>query len=427
LAKEFEAAQQAAETPEHYPVPMGVWQGFSGGPEPADDDPQTGVPKAQLQELLRRLAAVPEPFHLHKKLLRSVEARRQMAEGERPLDWSAAEALAFASLAVSGHRVRLSGQDSVRGTFSQRHALLHDVVDSRHHDPFANLAADQAPIEMINSPLSEAGVMGFDYGYSLDYPTALVLWEAQFGDFVNAAQVIIDQFLASAEDKWQRLSGLVLLLPHGFEGQGPEHSSARQERFMVLAAEDNLQLVSPTTPAQYFHCLRRQVLRRWRKPLVIFTPKSLLRDPEATSSLDELAQGRFERVLPDRRSHPASTERVLLCGGKLYYELANYREKHQRSDVAIVRVEQFYPLSDETLSAAIDGVSTETPVFWVQEEPLNMGAWPYWRLRYGDRLLGRYSLCPIARSPSSSPASGSKSVHRAEQQELLQRAFAEQP
>ena len=291
LEKQFNEAKVSS--PAEQPAPAGFWQPYFGGSEP-DDGPETGVPVEQLQKLLERLAHTPEGFHLHKKLQKTFERRQKMAKGEEPLDWSAAEALAFASLAVEGHPVRLSGQDSERGTFSQRHAVLHDIVDNHKYRIFNHLADGQARVDIINSPLCETGTMGFEYGYSLDYPEGLILWEAQYGDFVNAAQVIIDQFISSAEDKWRRLSGVVLLLPHAFEGKGPEHSSARLERFLFLAAEDNLQIVTPSTPAQYFHCLRRQMKRNWRKPLIVLTPKSLLRHPRVTSTLDELATGRMQ-------------------------------------------------------------------------------------------------------------------------------------
>jgi 2-oxoglutarate dehydrogenase E1 component len=346
-----------------------------------------------------------------------------MAAGDRPLDWNAAEALAFASLAVQGYRVRLSGQDSERGTFSQRHAVLHDVEDGHVYMPLAHVAPDQAPVEVYNSPLSEAGVMGFDYGYSLDWPDGLIMWEAQFGDFVNAAQVVIDQFIASAEEKWRRLSGIVLLLPHSFEGMGPEHSSARLERFLTLAAEDNMQIVYPTTPAQYFHLLRRQALLRWRKPLVVMTPKSLLRHPQVVCSLDELAGGGFNKILPDGRQQPQQTTKVLLSSGKVYYELDAYRQEHEHQDVAILRVEQLYPLSDAELHSALEPYAEETPVVWVQEEPENMGAWRYWCCRFGRRLLDRHPLRVACRTASGSPATGSASSHRLEQQDVFLKAF----
>jgi 2-oxoglutarate dehydrogenase E1 component len=414
-------------------APAGVWEGYRGGPEPTDDDPETGLPLERLQELLLAVTSIPEDFHVHRKLQRGLDQRREMAAGRAPLDWAAAEALAIASLAADGCRVRLSGQDSQRGTFSQRHAVLHDVVDGREHSIFSRLAKSQAPVEIVNSPLSEAGVLGFEYGYSLDYPDALVMWEAQYGDFNNAAQVIIDQFLVSAEDKWQRLSGLVLLLPHGFEGQGPEHSSARLERFLTLTAEYNIQIASPSTAAQYFHLLRRQALRRWRKPLIVLTPKSLLRDKRVASPLEALANGtpsvpatvtgRFQRVIADDRRDPRATSRVLFCSGKIYYELAEERERRQRFDVAIVRIEQFFPLADELLQAALDAYPNGTPLVWVQEEPENMGAARYWRARGGLSWWDRFPLSMVSRPPSASPATGSSGAHQREQAELLHRAF----
>jgi 2-oxoglutarate dehydrogenase E1 component len=401
-----------------------VWRDFAGGPEPAGEL-DTGVEAERLSEVLRKLTEVPAGFALHPKLERGMKTRREMAEGAHPLDWSAAEALALATLATEGVRIRLTGQDTARGTFSQRHAVLHDQQDGHPHVPLQHLAPGQAPVEILNSPLNEAGSLGFEYGYSLDCPDGLVLWEAQFGDFVNAAQVIIDQFLASAEDKWRRLSGLVLLLPHGFEGMGAEHSSARVERFLSLAAEDNLQLVQPTTPAQYFHCLRRQALRRWRKPLVVFTPKSLLRHPKVVSSLADCAHGRFQRVLPDTVKTGEVT-RVLLCTGKVFYELAAHREAQHCDDVALVRLEQLYPLRAELLEVALASYRDGTPVFWVQEEPENMGAWHYLRGRFNDSLFGRWPLRLVSRPESASPATGSGGAHKLEQAGLIRHAFGDE-
>jgi 2-oxoglutarate dehydrogenase E1 component len=346
-----------------------------------------------------------------------------MAVGSRPLDWAAAEACALASLATAGFRIRLSGQDTTRGTFSQRHAVLHDHQDGHRYTPLQHVAKGQAPVEIINSPLSEAGVLGFEYGYSLDCPAGLVAWEAQFGDFVNAAQVIVDQFIASAETKWKRLSGLVMLLPHGFEGMGPEHSSARLERFLELASENNMQIIQPTTPAQYFHALRRQVLRSWRKPLVVMTPKSLLRHPKAVSTLDECAAGAFERVIADVRPDRPNVEGVLLCSGKVYYELDQHRDELGRQDVAIVRIEQFYPPPMEPLRKALAPYRDGTPVYWVQEEPENMGAWRFLLARFGAELFDRLPFSGVFRRASPSPATGSASSHKMEQKELLMQAF----
>jgi 2-oxoglutarate dehydrogenase E1 component len=353
-----------------------------------------------------------------------MERRRQMAAGHEPLDWATAEALAFASLAVEGAAVRLSGQDSQRGTFSQRHAVLHDVKNGSQYMPLAHLSPDQAKVEIRNSPLSEAGVLGFDYGYSLDCPEGLVAWEAQFGDFANAGQVVIDQFIASAEAKWRRLSGLVLLLPHGMEGQGPEHSSARLERFLSLAAEDNIQVAYPTTPAQYFHCLRRQVRRPWRKPLVVMTPKSLLRHRECISTLAQLSRGRFHGVLPESTARlTAKDTRVLLCSGKIYYDLRQRRHELGREGPAIIRLEQLYPLPFNHLMAALAPLPKGTPLTWVQEEPENMGAWRFLYATWGSTVCEQYPLSCISRPASASPATGSKTAHEREQAELIDRAL----
>ncbi len=421
LEKQFNEAKNSP-PPADQPTSAGVWQPYFGGREP-DDGPETGVPIEQLQSLLEKLTVTPANFNLHKKLERIMERRRKMANLEEPLDWAAAEALAFATLAQDGHPVRLSGQDSERGTFSQRHAVLHDVVDGHQYKIFDGLGLRQAKVDIVNSPLCETGTLGFEYGYSLDYPEALVAWEAQYGDFVNAAQVIIDQFITSAEDKWRRLSGVVMLLPHAFEGKGPEHSSARLERFLFEAAEDNIQIVNPSTPAQYFHVLRRQVMRSWRKPLVVLTPKSLLRHPSVTSPMADLTTGRFRRILADTRQNPVETSGVLLSSGKMYFDLIEAREKQKRNDVAILRVEQFYPLRDEVLANALIPYSTQTPVIWVQEEPENMGAWAYWKHRYCHRFLDRYPLSFVARTPSASPATGSGAAHNREHDELITRAF----
>jgi len=400
----------------------GFWKGYRGGPEADVPDVATAIERPRAQELLRKQTELPADFQPHKQIEKLLAQRRAMADGERPLDWGTAELLAFASLVTEGTRVRLTGQDSGRGTFSQRHAVLHDYETGKIHMPICHLAPDQAPIEIYNSALSEVAVLGFEYGYSLDWPDALVAWEAQFGDFANAAQVIIDQFLVSAEDKWKRLSGLVLLLPHGYEGQGPEHSSARIERFLALAAEENIQVIQPSTPAQHFHALRRQVVRPWRKPLIVFTPKSLLRHPQCVSSLEEFSNGRFQRVIPDPKVKKAS--RVVLSSGKVFYDLEKRRAELGRDDVALVRIEQLYPLPDVYLRAAIDQCDDGTPMVWVQEEPENMGAWRLLRARFGPMLFGRFPFSGVCRAESASPATGSASCHKLEQQELLERAFA---
>jgi len=402
-----------------------MWAGYVGLEECFVEDVTTGIERERAAELLERLVALPDGLRPHRKLARLLKNRAAMAQGDRPLDWATAELLAMASIATEGYRVRFSGQDSQRGTFSQRHAVVHDVESGEQYCPLQHISEDQARVEIINSPLSEAGVLGYEYGYSLAFPDALVAWEAQFGDFANAAQVIIDQFIASAEDKWQHLSGLVMLLPHGFEGQGPEHSSARLERFLWLAADDNMQIAIPSTPAQYFHLLRRQVVRRWRKPLVVLTPKSLLRHPRAVSELAEVARGRFARVLPDPQVGAEKVKRVLLCSGKIFYDLLAAREQREREDTAIVRLEQLYPFPESQLRDALSAYGLETPVYWVQEEPENMGAWAYLRFHLGAKLLGHHPLMGITRSPSASPATGSSGAHQLEQQEIIDSAFAE--
>ena len=406
----------------------GVWKGYVGDLDADVEDPDTGVPAETVKKLLLKLTEFPEGFHPNSKIERALKIRRKMAEGKQVLDWAAGEALAFATLATEGVRIRMTGQDCERGTFSHRHSVLHDAENGETYMPLAHLADDQAPVEIVNSPLSEAGVLGYEYGYSLDCPDGLVIWEAQFGDFVNAGQVIIDQFIVSAEDKWRRLSGLVLLLPHGFEGQGPEHSSARLERFLTMCAEDNIQVVEPTTPAQLFHLLRRQVVRKWRKPLIVMTPKSLLRHKEAVSKLEELTTGKFQRILPDTHQAcdaPDKIQRILLCSGKLYFELADVRQQEERRDVAIVRLEQYYPFPSNELQAALADYPDGTPVYWVQDEPENMGAWRHLRFELGDTVFGRFPFHGVTRPSSASPATGSNAAHRWEQAKLIREAFGE--
>lgn len=409
----------------------GIWKGYYGGREVLVENPNpiTGLPAEQLSAWLNKLTDIPADFTLHPKLERFMEQRRRMAKAEVSLDWSAGEALALASIAAAGQRVRFSGQDVGRGTFSHRHAVLHDYRNGKIHTPLQHLSAEQAPVQFYNSPLSEAGVLGFDYGYSLDCPEGLVVWEAQFGDFVNCAQVILDQFISSGEDKWRRLSGLVILLPHGFEGNGPEHSSARIERFLQQAAEDNMQIAIPSTPAQYYHLLRRQMVRQWRKPLIVFTPKSLLRDPRAVSPLKDFTAGHFQRVIPDPRGlSMKNVTRVLLCSGKLYYELEAERARLGREDVAILRLEQYYPLPRAELEELLKDCRDGTNVIWVQDEPENMGAWRFLRVTGSASFLGRLPCTGICRPASASPATGSHAAHDLEQAELLERAFRkEQP
>jgi len=423
LEEQLNAVQREVRQVAAQPRPAGGDAAGSPGPAAA---PDTRVEAGRLSALLEQLTRLPGGFRLHPKLERGMDARRAMAAGQRPLDWSSAEALALASLATEGVRIRLTGQDTARGTFSQRHAVLYDQQEGYPYVPLQHLAPNQSPVDILNSPLSEAGALGFEYGYSLDCRDGLVLWEAQFGDFANAAQVIIDQFIASGEDKWQQRSGLVLLLPHGFEGMGPEHSSARLERFLQLAAEDNFRVVQPSTPAQYFHCLRRQALCQPRKPLVVLTPKSLLRHPQVVSPLSDFADKGFQPVLPDAAT-ASETRRVLLCSGKVYYALSAHRHERRRDEVAIIRLEQLYPLSTAALEAALPACPADTPAFWVQEEPENMGAWRFIRERLGAKVCGRLPLQPVCRPESASPATGSAGAHKLEQEQLIQRAFGDGP
>jgi 2-oxoglutarate dehydrogenase E1 component len=403
----------------------GLWVGYQGGPDKDVPEVSTGSDRNRLTEMLEKLTMVPSDFNINPKAKKVLENRWEMSQG-KPLDWATAEALAFATLATEGHRIRMSGQDVERGTFSHRHAVLRDIQTNAPYMPLANLESGQAVVEIVNSSLSENGVLGFEYGYSLDYPDGLVLWEAQFGDFANSAQVIIDQFISSGEDKWRRLSALVMLLPHGFEGQGPEHSSARLERFLSLCAEDNMQVMNLTTPAQYFHALRRQVKRPWRKPMILMSPKSLLRHPKATSELADLEQGAFRRILHDpemgKTIEAKKVKRILMCSGKVYYDLEQEREKRGAHEVAILRLEQLYPISKTEIAEALVPYAKDVPVVWVQEEPKNMGAWWYLRATWGFNVV-EHPFYGVYRRASASPATGSSNSHKLEQADLMEKAF----
>lgn len=401
-----------------------IWQHYHGGNYSEADNVETAISQEQLSHLLERLITLPEGFTPHPKIKRMLKQREEMSRLERPLDWSAGEALAYASLAVEGHRVRMSGQDVQRGTFSHRHAVLHDPNTDEVHETLRHLSPDQAPVDLYNSPLSESGVLGFEYGYSVGAPDALVIWEAQFGDFSNVAQVIIDQFIASAEYKWKRLTGIVLLLPHGLEGTGPEHASARLERFLLMASGDNIQVCVPSTPAQLFHLMRRQVLRKLRKPLVIMSPKSMLRHPQNVSPASEFIEGSFKPILPDAEGRKKGIKRIILCCGKIYYDLIAERERLDANHIAILRVEQLYPLADETIAEALSIYPKAAEVVWVQEESMNMGAWPSFKMRFCHEIAGR-KFRGIGRTPSPSPATGSASSHRMEQQMVLDEAMGE--
>ena len=403
-----------------------MWSGYYGGKERSDDEADTTVSQEVLTEVIRNTATVPETFNLHRKLKRVLETRVDSANGNRAIDWATAELAALGTLAIEGHPVRLSGQDCGRGTFSQRHAVLHDTQSAESYTPLNHLGESQAKVNVINSPLSEAGVLGFDYGYSLDAPDSLIIWEAQFGDFFNAAQVIVDQFICSAEDKWNRLSGLTMFLPHGFEGAGPEHCSGRLERFLTSAAEHNFQVAIPTTAAQHFHLLRRQVKRKWRKPLVVFTPKSLLREPYVASPIEQFTEGQFQRVIADEAvRNDSAPQRVLLTAGKIGVELLKAREQAERTDFAVIRVEQLYPLPHKEIEACLSQYASGTPVFWVQEEPRNMGGWYFMKVKWDEfGLEEKWPLKVICRPESASPSTGSKKSHKIEQEDIMNTAMS---
>ncbi len=397
------------------------WSGFHGGAYDLALEVDTGLGAAEIDRLGLAVTATPHGFHLHPKVEKLLDERRRMAAGERPVDFGMAEALAFAALVEGGIPVRLSGQDTRRGTFNHRHAVLIDVENEDEHLPLAAMAHAGAFFEVYDTMLSEAAAMGFEYGFSRDYPEALVLWEAQFGDFANGAQIIIDQFLAAAEDKWLLLSGLVLLLPHGYEGQGPEHSSARIERYLQLAGEDNLQVCQPSNAAQYFHLLRRQALRKWRKPLIVFTPKSMLRSVDAASPVEAFARPRFETVLKDREVTEA--RRILLASGKILHELRAERKRRAATDVAILGLEQLYPFPAAELQAELERYATARELLWVQEEPANMGAFTFVDPLLDHLAKGR-NVRSVKRSASASPATGSAKAHALEQKTVIQLAFA---
>ena len=418
--EEYDAAKKMTSQPILRQLPD-YWEPFAGGPHDAALEVDTGASPDHLGEVARALTSVPETFAVHPKIKRFLGERREMSEGRKPVDWGTAELLAFGCLLAEGIPVRLSGEDTRRGTFNQRHAVLIDVETEAEHVPLAHVTSSQARFECRDSPLSEAAVLGFEFGYSRDFPEALVLWEAQFGDFANGAQVIIDQFVAATEDKWKLLSGLVLLLPHGYEGQGPEHSSARLERFLQLAAEDNIQVCQPSNAAQYFHLLRRQAMRKWRKPLVVMTPKSLLRNPSAGSPIGAFSEPRFLEVLADSESPQA--RRILVCTGKIAHELRAERTRRQASTVAVVTVEQLYPFPEAGLAEALRALPEGREIVWVQEEPANMGALS-WILPHLESVAGGRPVRSIKRSPSASPATGSLTASKMEQAALLALAFA---
>ena len=381
----------------------------------------TRVSKETLHHIVKTHSEFPEGFNVNRKILRQMKAKLKALEEDTGLDWGMGEALAFGSLLMEGTPVRVSGQDSKRGTFSHRHAVVYDTETRERYSNLLDLSEDQAQFCVHNSLLSEAAVLGFDYGYSLDYPQMLCIWEAQFGDFVNGAQVIIDQFITSSESKWGRLSGIVMLLPHGYEGQGPEHSSARLERFLTACAENNIQVCNLTTPAQLFHVLRRQMKREFKKPLIIMSPKSLLRHKECVSKISEFTDNEFWSILDDDKITKKNAKRVVLCSGKVYYDLKAYRDENKIKDAALVRVEQFYPLNSELIKKIVNKYPSDAEIVWCQEEPKNMGGWNFMM----PRLLEILEKMPTyaGRKQSASPAVGSLAKHKREQARLIKKAF----
>jgi len=433
LQKEFQAAQDKAKSENHIHPISTLEASWSKYKQPMRADLfqpiKTEVSESKLKLLGAKLSQVPAGFNVHPKLIRVLESRSKSVADGVGLDWGTGEALAFASLLDEGHPIRITGQDAERGTFSHRHAVLSDVQNGAKYSPLKSLSQTQGEFHIYNSFLSETGVMGYEHGYALSQPEALTIWEAQFGDFSNGAQVIIDQFLATSESKWRRMSGLTLLLPHGFEGQGPEHSSARLERFLQLSGKENWFVCNLTTPAQIFHVLRRQVKAQYRKPLVIMSPKSLLRHPLAVSTIQELSLFGFQEVIGDTSVVSSQVKRVLICSGKIYYELIAKRTELSRQDVAIVRLEQIYPFPDRRLSALLSTYPAQAEIVWVQEEPRNMGAWGFvfqtwmgglseFKGQVYDRAI-RY----VGREVAASPAVGAAKVHESEQKALIEKAF----
>ena len=420
LSQKQEEGRTQSKRPTFWKLPE-FWGRYHGGLYDDANEVETAVPAERIAEIGTRITSAPDGFNVHPKIAKVLTQRSEMAAGKRKVDWGSAEALAFGSLLWDGVPVRLSGQDSRRGTFNHRHAALIDFETGGDYMPLCHLHESQGQFSVIDSTLSEAGVMGFEYGYSREFPDGLVCWEAQFGDFANGAQIVIDQFLSAAEDKWNLLTGLVLLLPHGYEGQGPEHSSARIERFLTLAAQDNIQVCQPSTSGQYFHLLRRQVMRNWRKPLIAFMPKSMLRADPACSPLDILTDGRFEPIVPDTEVGEARV--ILLCSGKIVHELRAERKKREAFDRAIVTVEQLYPFPDKLLAQELRRHGVANKIIWVQEEPANMGALGYMRRVLGP-IVGDRHVTSIKRYESASPATGSAKAHALEQQALIKLAFA---
>jgi 2-oxoglutarate dehydrogenase E1 component len=419
LLDDQKTASEADHKPQLAQLPA-YWDPYKGGELEPQDDVPTGLSAERINALVTSLTSYPNDFHIHPKVKKLFEQRQEMGAGSRLFDYGMAELVAFASLLEAGTPVRLSGQDSQRGTFNQRHAVMVDTETEVRYTPLAHLSRKQGKFEIYNSLLSEAAVLGFEYGFSRDFPETLVLWEAQFGDFANGAQIIIDQFIAASEAKWGLLSGIVLLLPHGYEGQGPEHSSARIERYLQLAANDNIQICQPSNAAQYFHLLRRQALRPWRKPLVVFTPKSMLRHPDASSTVADFAIERFQNVLPD--NDVKDPRRLLVCSGKIGHNLRVEREKRKDFSVGIIFLEQMYPWPEDELQSALDQHPDAQEIIWVQEEPANMGAFSY-VMPLLRRMAGDRAVLSVKRSASATPATGSAKAHEIEEKTLIDLAL----
>jgi 2-oxoglutarate dehydrogenase E1 component len=385
----------------------------------------TAVPLKQLQTLGKKLEVVPEGFVVQPQVKKMRDAQEKMTAGEAPLQWGYAETMAYATLLEEGYPIRLCGQDAGRGTFAHRHAVLNDQNTGEVYIPLSHLSPDQKQINIVDSLLSEEAVLAFEYGYATTEPNFLVIWEAQFGDFANGAQVVIDQFISSGEQKWGRLCGLVMLLPHGYEGQGPEHSSARLERYLQLCSQDNMQVCVPSSPAQIFHLLRRQMVRPYRKPLIVMTPKSLLRNPLATSSLKDLSEGEFQLVVPEiDKIDPKKVDRIVCCSGKVYYELLEKRRESKLNNIAIIRIEQLYPFPEANCRKVLDTYANAKEIVWCQEEPQNQGAWSAMQPCL-TALLGKgQTLSYAGRASSASPAVGYHSVHEKEQAALVSQALS---
>lgn len=421
LDQELTLARSIVEQPAYF-THADYWKPFVGGYYKPEYEVETAISPERFQDVADALVKFPGDFNLHPKLKKLIELRTQMGNGGKPIDWGMAEALAFGSLLWQGTSVRIVGQDSCRGTFNQRHAVFYDYENETRHAPLAHLHDNQARFDVYDSMLSEAAAVGFEYGFSRQYPESLVCWEAQFGDFANGAQIIIDQFLSAGEDKWGLLSGLVMLLPHGYEGMGPEHSSARIERFLHLSAEDSMQVCQLSTSAQFFHLLRRQVLRKWRKPLIVFTPKSMLRLSQASSNISSFTSGKFETVLDDEPGYQ-DAQRLLVCSGKIAHELRKERKAQNDTRVAIITVEQFSPFPEQDFLEVAGRYTNVRSVSWVQEEPANMGALFYMKPLL-QRIFGHKAVSSIKRSASASPATGSHKAHELEQNAIMKMAFA---